>query len=1396
MEIPPIVKNSVLKAYLKKKGDIATAADDGQLETLPVGPDGTVLSADSSQPTGFNWVSVAAANSAIKWGNITGNLGNQNDLENALNGKEPANANIQGHIASTSNPHNVTAAQVLPNQAANSGKFLTTNGTTVSWADPSAGTPPTGNGFRHVTAGAEDPTAKLVANADVDPAAAIAESKLALNYATHSNANDPVVGEKAALAGTTGTPGSTNKYVTNADSRLSDARTPTAHGSLAHTGTIGTPTQVGLGNLTNDAQVKKAPASTDGNLVSWSGTTGDTVADSGKKLSDLALATHNHSGVYEAANANIQGHIGSTANPHNVNAAQVLPNQAPNSGKFLTTNGTTVSWGDPSAGTPPTGSGFRHVTAGAEDPTAKLVANADVDSAAAITESKLALNYPTHSNANDPAAGEKAALAGTSGTPGSSNKYVTNSDSRLSDTRTPTAHGSSAHAGTIGTPAQVGLGNVQNLDQTNPANITQDSTHRFVSDTEKSTWNNKLDPNGSATNLTGFPILNQNTTGTAAGLTAQYIDWNASSGGASIKNKPAIPSALSQLSDDATHRLVSDTEKSTWNGKQNALGFTPVPNTRNVAGHSLAFDVTLSNSDVGLGNVTNDTQIPKNLGTTKGDIIAFSGAGVPVRVPVGIDNKVLVADSTQSSGVAWKDAPGGAPAWGGITGTLSNQTDLQASLIAKEASANKGVANGYAGLDSTGKVPVTQLPAGLPSVASWPTINSKPKVTLGDTGYGPAIQDAITAIGGTEVTLVIPRGTYTAPTSFPANISLEFARGGVIDFTAVPHGNVTAVEAVDINGNASSTRVRVAAAGHGMTAGTWVRVIGIKTWPWNQIRTVQKIKEASTDYFTLEYDAHLLSPLTDTGLTFTKIIFIKGTIDHAPHAKIFNCASPCIVFGDANPTGPTPGDQFLMRSHQYAVKPEWWGAVGDYNLVLGGTDDFLPLHYCINSIDAPGPNGSRAGGVMLLSSLYKSTDTISILNANTYRSITVKGKGKFISGIYSTINGYPVMEVLGCNYATLDNFSIIGGAGSTAGPTVGLLVGRSSYSDTSNHCRYNILFEGRFLYFALFNHNSEMCSYDIATSLSGFGTPWVAHIGHGSLADYSAVVPRNVGKASDNYSCFQNNFDRLRLEGGMPEGSCLFYSHQDHSIGGGIYTVKNAYLATGSTPRSTCDFFRFKGFNNLHLEDAVVEGEAIGGYYLNYSSNGAVYNIIVVKNAAYSASAPKFLKADSNTNFLNSDVMAPGDVDIVNYRNGRIQQTWASSLFKITNAMSGSDVFIADGTTTVQLPTAANLCRGGGVHDQRSTNPGQHGKFTMDAAATKIISSDLIPVEGDFATTGKHCVVVLTPVNASAAVLQGSSNALYESESDRVARTSFKVKTASGGSAAGTEIFNWEIRFF
>jgi hypothetical protein len=55
----------------------------------------------------------------------------------------------------------------------------------------------------------------------------------------------------------------------------------------------------------------------------------------------------------------------------------------------------------------------------------------NVSDVASIAESKLALNHPTHSGANDPTALQKAALAGSAGTPSGSNRYVTEQDPRV-----------------------------------------------------------------------------------------------------------------------------------------------------------------------------------------------------------------------------------------------------------------------------------------------------------------------------------------------------------------------------------------------------------------------------------------------------------------------------------------------------------------------------------------------------------------------------------------------------------------------------------------------------------------------------------------------------------------------------------------------------------------------------------------------------------------------------------------------------------------------------------------------------------------------------------------------------------------------------------------------------
>lgn len=116
----------------------------------------------------------------------------------------------------------------------------------------------------------------------------------------------------------------------------------------------------------------------------------------------------------------------------------------------------------------------------------------------------------------------------------------------------------------------------------NPATIIQDSTHRFITDTERTTWDAKVS--------TTDPRLSDS------------------------RNPLAHTHPAAEVTESTTRRFITDTERTTWNGKQDSLGFTAVPNTRTINGQALSSNVTLTKSDVGLANVVNiDTTNPANI---------------------------------------------------------------------------------------------------------------------------------------------------------------------------------------------------------------------------------------------------------------------------------------------------------------------------------------------------------------------------------------------------------------------------------------------------------------------------------------------------------------------------------------------------------------------------------------------------------------------------------------------------------------------------------------------------------------------------------------------------------------------------------------------------------------
>ena len=191
---------------------------------------------------------------------------------------------------------------------------------------------------------------------------------------------------------------------------------------------------------------------------------------------------------------------------------------------------------------------------------------------------------------------------------------------------------------------------------TDLADLSDDSTHRVVTDTQISNWNGKSDFSGSYTDLT---------------------------------DKPTIPDDLADLNDDATHRLVTDTEKSTWNGKSDFSGsYTDLTN-KPTLGSASALDVASSGD-------ASTTQV------VKGDDSRLSDARTPIshtHTTSDITDFPTMSDYIQKSNIS------GLVKNDGTIDTNTYATTSQIPDITGKADKVSGATNGnFAALDSNGNL--------------------------------------------------------------------------------------------------------------------------------------------------------------------------------------------------------------------------------------------------------------------------------------------------------------------------------------------------------------------------------------------------------------------------------------------------------------------------------------------------------------------------------------------------------------------------------------------------------------------------------------------------------------------------------------------------------------------
>jgi len=343
-------------------------------------------------------------------------------------------------------------------------------------------------------------------------------------------------------------------------------------------------------------------------------TTHRIVTDSEKSSwNSKAEGNHNHTGVYEPANANIQSHVVSTSNPHNVTKTQIGLSNVPN---IDTTNPANIVQN----------TGYRFATDtekatwNAKQPAG--VYSTDIHSNIVALNSVIGVNTGdqnitamTHANrtALDLVSGTNTGdqdLSGYSLTThdhtgiyapvlGSDDNYVT-------DIEKAALH---AHSNKIA---------LDNVSGTN----TGDETTLSITTKLGTTLSNKLDYNGNGSSLTGI---------TTTQIGAEPANANIQSHISSTSNPHTVTKTQVGLSNvpnvdatnptniiqDTTHRFTTDSEKSVWNAKQDALGYTP----ENVANIRTSFQVIPDNTHYPSEKLVKDSLDGKQvIGTYSTDI--------------------------------------------------------------------------------------------------------------------------------------------------------------------------------------------------------------------------------------------------------------------------------------------------------------------------------------------------------------------------------------------------------------------------------------------------------------------------------------------------------------------------------------------------------------------------------------------------------------------------------------------------------------------------------------------------------------------------------------------------------------------------------------------------------
>lgn len=281
-------------------------------------------------------------------------------------------------------------------------------------------------------------------------------------------------------------------------------------------------------------------------------------------------------------------------------------------------------------------------------------------------------------------------------------------------------------------------------------------------------WANTTYTFGNGVSASGTTVSNSGVRSIAAGSADGTISVNTNGTTANVAIKGLKSAAYTESSAYATSDHKHDDKYVALTNGVTAVTYdsTNKKITRTINGTAadvvtvatLKTAMGLAKGDVDLGNVTNEAQIAKSIGTAKGDIIYFSGSATPVRLAVGSSGQVLKVSSS------------GIPAWAADN---NDTTHLYVNDTAAGATSNAVTTNTTTYLhlyDTTTKretiqikgASATSVSATAAGVITITSTNSR------DPGYGSIASGA----ASTATTALTANATTVAATTYNEKLTL------------------------------------------------------------------------------------------------------------------------------------------------------------------------------------------------------------------------------------------------------------------------------------------------------------------------------------------------------------------------------------------------------------------------------------------------------------------------------------------------------------------------------------------------------------------------------------------------------------------------------------------------